>query len=395
MRRLSHKHTLAAACTGYVVQAAVNNLSPLLFTTFHRELGVSLVQIGLLVSVNFCVQILMDLLAVLFVDRIGYRVTFQLSLALSCAGFLALGTLPVLLPSPYVGLIAATVLLGAGGGLSEVIVSPIVEALPTDGKASSMAFLHSFYCWGQVGVVLLSTLYFLLADSAYFLYLPFFWAVLPLINMAYVAVVPIYTLRDEHSTAPRPRLFSSGLFWLFCLLMVTAGASELAMSQWASFFAENALQVSKTVGDLAGPCAFAVLMGAGRLFYGLFGERIHLGTALLCSACLCVACYLVAGLSGSPLLSLVACAVTGLSVALMWPGTYSLAARKLPGGGTVLFAILAFFGDIGCSAGPALIGMIAGTEGEGLHRGILLSAVFPAVMVCGSLFLLRRRKRTK
>ncbi len=377
---LTYKHTLAASYGGYITQAAVNNLAPLLFTAFRRDLDISLTQLSALISVNFVTQIIVDALSVKLLDRIGLRRSVVLAHGASALGFLMLGILPFVMDS-FTGLCIAIIFCAVGGGITEVTVSPIVEALPGDAKASAMSLLHSFYCWGQMGVVLLSTAYFSLAGTERWRYLPVIWALLPAANGLFFTKVPLCELLEEGEEPIGLRdLFKMGRFRLFLLLMICAGASELAMSQWSSYFAERGLNVTKTVGDLLGPCAFAVLMGSARLFYGLKGECIPIEKAIAASCGLCVISYLTAVFAPSPVLSLMGCGVCGLSVGMLWPGTFSIAARELPKGGNGMFAVLALAGDIGCAAGPAVVGLISDSTGE-LKSGILAASVFPAVML--------------
>lgn len=388
----TYKHTKYAAYIGYITQAIVNNLAPLLFVSFQHEFSLSLDKISLLITVNFGVQIITDLLAAKYVDRIGYRAATVGAHVFAAAGLVLMGILPFII-DPYVGLIIPIVLCAVGGGLTEVVISPIVEALPGDEKDSAMSMLHSFYCWGQVLVVLLSTLYFTTVGISNWRFLPLIWAVIPAFNVFFFAVVPIRSLNEDGESMPLKKLFKVKVFWLFVILMLCAGASELAMSQWASLFAEEGLGVSKTFGDLLGPCAFAVLMGAARTFYGFFGSRINLKRMIFLSSILCVFSYLVTVFAPSPVLSLIGCAVCGLSVGIMWPGTYSLSSACYPQGGTAMFAILALAGDVGCSAGPTLTGLVADAAGN-MKTGLLTAAVFPAILIVGML-LLKKSKTVK
>jgi fucose permease len=382
MRSFTYRHTLAASYLGYVSQAIVNNLAPLLFLTFQRQFDLSLSRLALLVSLNFTIQLLVDLAAARSIDRIGYRAAAVSAHLLCTAGLLSMGILPFVLPDPYGGLVVSVVINALGGGLIEVIISPIVEALPGERKAAAMSLLHSFYCWGYVTVVVLSTLYFNLAGIEHWRYLPMIWALLPLGNVFLFARAPIRTLIDESARAvPLGSLFRRQVFLILFLLMICSGASEQAMSQWASFFAEAGLRVSKTLGDLLGPCAFAVLMGLSRVFFGLHRGDFKLERILLISGTLCVASYLITVFSPFPLLSLAGCALCGLSVGVMWPGTFSLASRHFPLGGAAMFAILALAGDVGCASGPGLVGVIMNKTA--LTTGLLAAIAFPILLVLG------------
>lgn len=386
----TYKHTKTAAYLGYITQAIVNNLMPLLFVAFQEDFSLGLDRISLLITMNFGIQIIVDLIAAKYVDRIGYRAAMILAHCVVVIGLGGMVFLPFIM-HPFAGLCICSALNAIGGGLTEVIVSPIVEALPGDEKASAMSMLHSFYCWGQVAVVALSTVYFSTAGIKNWRMLPLFWLLIPLFNIFLCAKVPIRTLNEEHPSAPLRQLFRVKIFWLFLVLMLCAGASELAMSQWASLFAEKGLNISKTMGDLLGPCAFAVLMGLARVFFGIKGEKIDLRKFIAGSGFLCIFSYLLAVFAPHPILSLAGCALCGLSVGIMWPGVLSLASRYYPQGGIAMFAILALAGDLGCSTGPTLCGFVA--EGTGaLKTGLLVSAVFPLLLaVCVT--LLKREKK--
>ena len=391
--KLTYRHTIRACLTGYIVQAVIVNFAPLLFLTFQASYGIPLTQITMLVTVNFGVQLLVDLLSAGFVDKIGYRVSIGIAHLTAAAGLIMLAVLPDVLPTPFYGLLAAVVVYAVGGGLLEVLVSPIVESCPTDNKAGTMSLLHSFYSWGQVGVVLLSTVYFAVFGTARWKILAMLWALLPICNFFVFTRVPIAPLVKEGERGLSLReLFSRRIFWLFFLMMLCAGASEQAVSQWASTFAEQSLGVSKTVGDLAGPMAFAVCMGVARSFYGKYGEKVDLDGFMIGSAALCVLSYLLLSLVPVPALGLVGCALCGVSVGIMWPGTLSKAAATLRGGGTAMFALLALAGDLGCSGGPTLAGMVSAAAGDELRAGLLAAVVFPLVLLLGLLLLWRKKR---
>lgn len=389
-----YNKTVTACFVGYIVQAVVNNFVPLLFLTFQRTYDIPLSQITLLVTFNFGVQLLVDLLAIGFVDKIGYRVSMVIAHILSAAGLLLLTILPELLPSSFAGILIAVMVYAIGGGLLEVLVSPVMEACPSDNKEKAMSMLHSFYCWGHVGVVLLSTLFFRVFGIENWKILAVVWALIPLCNAFVFSKVPIATLMEEGEKGLRIRdLFGLKIFWVLLIMMVCAGASEQAVSQWASTFAEKGLGISKTAGDLAGPMAFAILMGAARAFYGKYGDRIQLDRFMIYSSCLCILSYLGISLLPIPQLSLVACAVCGLSVGIMWPGTFSKAAAALPKGGTAMFALLALGGDLGCSGGPTVVGIVSSALGDNLKMGILVSVIFPVLLLAGIIGLRREKSR--
>ena len=389
--KFTYKATFRAACTGYVVQAIVNNLAPLLFIAFQDCLGLNRLQITTIITANFLLQLLVDLVCVRMIDRIGYRAAAVLAMVTASAGLVCMGVLPFATPDPYVGLMITVFLSALGGGLLEVIISPIVEALPGESKSGSMALLHASYCWGCVLVILLSTGYFVLFGVENWRWLPLFWAAVPAVNLVFFALVPMRTLlAEDEIRTPLRALLKNGLFWVIFALMVCAGASEQGMSQWASLFAETGLNVSKTVGDLLSPCLFAILMGAGRTFFGK-DRGIPLPVAIGGSAVLCIVSYLAAVFSPWPFVSLLACGVCGLSVAIFWPGTFSLAAETFPRGGTAMFAILALGGDLGCSFGPSVVGWVSDAAGGALKTGMLAAVAFPVVL----LLLLSRFSRVR
>lgn len=388
-----YNQTITACFIGYIVQAIVNNFVPLLFLTFERTYHIPLAQITLLVTLNFGIQLLVDLLSVGFVDRIGYRASMVIAHVLAALGLVLLTVLPEVLPSAFAGILCAVCVYAVGGGLLEVLVSPVVEACPSDNKEKAMSMLHSFYCWGHVGVVALSTLFFGLFGIDHWKLLAFIWAIVPLCNGVAFTKVPIAPLLPEGETGMSMReLFGKKLFWILFVMMVCAGASEQAVSQWASTFAEQGLHISKTLGDLAGPMAFAILMGTARAFYGKHGDRIDLDRFMKASCLLCVAAYLAISLVPIPVVSLAACAICGLSVGIMWPGTFSKASATLPKGGTALFALLALGGDIGCSGGPTLVGLVSSHADDNLKAGILAAIIFP-ILSLGGISLCRKAQK--
>lgn len=375
----SYRATRMACYRGYIVQGVVNNLSPLFFVIFQREFGVSYAMISSLILFNFVTQIAVDVLCVRFIDRVGYRAATVAAHICCALGLAMLGLLPRVLPAPFLGLALATMVTAIGGGIIEVAVSPIIDSLPSDAKDAKMSLLHSFYCWGQVGVVLLTTLAVRILGEGLWWTLPLAWAALPFYNIFAFARVPLTPTVPEGEKTPLGRLGRSPAFLMAMLLMLCAGASELAMSQWSSLFAEQALGVDKVVGDLLGPCLFAVFMGIGRTIYGVWGDRLDLYKSLLATAALCVLCYLGAALLAAPVLSLLCCALCGFSISLMWPGVLSSTSARFPKGGAAMFGLLAVCGDVGCSSGPALTGMVS--EWAGLRAGMLGLGIFPLVMV--------------
>lgn len=381
-----YKRTLTACFIGYIVQAIVNNFAPLLFLTFQSTYGIPLSRITLLVTINFSLQLLIDLLSAGFIDKIGYRASVVLAHIFSAAGLILMTVLPGLLPDAFVGLLISVLVYALGGGLLEVLVSPIVEACPTDNKEKAMSLLHSFYCWGHVGVVLLSTLFFAVFGIENWKILALLWALVPLFNLILFATAPICTLNEDGEKGMSlSGLLTSKIFWILMLLMVCSGACEQAVSQWASTFAEKGLGISKTAGDLADPMMFALLMGTSRLLYGKWGEKMNLQKCMAYSGVLCAVSYLLISLSPIPVLSLIGCGICGFSVGILWPGTFSMAAKQLRSGGTVLFALLALAGDLGCTGGPTYVGLISGAFGDDLKAGILAALIFPAFLLLGLL----------
>ena len=379
--RKNYNHTIYASYVGYITQAIVNNFAPLLFLTFMADFDLTIDRITLITTVNFAVQLAVDAIAVKVVDRIGYRPCIVAAHGFAVLGLAGLALFPMVMP-PFAGVMTAVVLYAIGGGIIEVLISPIVEACPTDAKASAMSLLHSFYCWGHVFLVVVSTAFFAVFGMENWRVMACIWALVPLANIFYFLLVPIYPIVAEgEKQLPLRELLGKRVFWLLLVMMVCAGASEQAMSQWASSFAEKALGVSKTLGDLAGPCAFAVFMGTARALYGKFAERIPLKAFMIGSTLLCIGCYLLAAFSGNALLALIGCAVCGFSVGIFWPGTFSIAPGVLPGGGTAMYALMALFGDLGCSGGPTLVGFVAGAAGGELRSGLVAALVFPVLML--------------
>ncbi len=391
---MNYKHTTYACFMGYIVQAIVNNFVPLLFVTFQKTYGIPLSQITLLITINFIVQLFVDILSATFVDKIGYRASAVLAHIFSAVGFVSLTVLPDMLGSPFVGILVSVVIYAIGGGLLEVLISPIVEACPTKNKEKAMSILHSFYCWGHMGVVLLSTAFFAAFGVELWKILALIWAVVPVLNAVLFSRVPIYSLHEEGEKGLSfKQLFSKKIFWVLMLMMLCAGASEQAVSQWASTFAEQGLGVTKTVGDLMGPMAFAALMGLSRLIYGKFSDKIELDRFMNLSCLLCLLSYLCIAFVPSAFVSLIGCAVCGFSVGILWPGSFSKAAAGVKGGGTAMFALLALAGDLGCCSGPTFAGFVSSAFDGDLKRGILAAGIFPALMLL-AIFLSKKLKKT-
>jgi len=385
--RNKYKKTILACYIGFITQAICANFVPLLFITFHKTYGISFARLALISTVFFFTQLITDSVCARITDKIGYRKSVVAAEVTSGLGLLGLAFVPDLMPSPFMGMIVCIIIYAVGSGLTEVLVSPIIEACPFENKEASMSLLHSFYCWGSVGVILGSTLFFTIFGIEHWRMLAVIWSLVPLYNIYNFATCPIEKLVEDGEGMTMFQLFKSRVFWIFVILMVCAGSSELAMAQWASAFAESALHVSKTVGDLAGPCGFAVLMGISRTFYGKFGEKADLTVFMVASGILCLCCYLLSGLSNVPILGLVGCALCGFSVGIMWPGSISISSKILPKGGTAMFALLALAGDLGGAIGPTIIGNVSQHAGEDLKAGVLAGMGFPIVLVISVLIV--------
>ena len=386
-RQNNYKKTLTACYLGFVTQAISANFAPLLFLTFKSTYGITLEKIAMIPMVFYLAQLLIDLAATKFADKIGYRTCVVASQVLSAAGLAAMAFLPDLLSLPFVGILISVVLYAIGSGLTEVLVSPIVEACPFENKDGMMSLLHSFYCWGALGVVLGSTLFFAVFGIEHWRVLTLIWALVPLYNTWNFISCPIERLVEAGKSMRIRQLLRLPLFWLIIILMICSGASEATMAQWASAFTESALGVSKAVGDLAGPGLFAMFMGISRMLYGKFSEKLNLTKVMLLCGAMCVGCYLLASLSASPILGLTGCALCGLAVGIMWPGSISISSQKCPRGGTAMFAFLALAGDLGATVSPAMVGSLSDQAGGNLKAGLLAATVFPAVLVIGLLIL--------
>ena len=387
----NYRKTKTACYLGFITQAIAANFAPLLFLKFHNDYHISLGSIALISTCFFFTQLLVDLFCAKFVDKIGYRVCIVASEACAAAGLVGLAFLPDILPHPFAGILCSVILYAIGSGLIEVLCSPIVEACPFENKEATMSLLHSFYCWGAVGTILISTLFFLLFGMESWKWLAVLWALIPAVNIYNFATCPIEHLVEEGGGMGIRQLCRKPLFWLAVCLMICSGASELAMAQWASAYAEAALGLSKAVGDLAGPCMFAVTMGISRIIFGKYGDKMDLMKFMTGSGLLCVVCYLLTSLSSNPLIGLVGCILCGFSVGIMWPGTISISSNRFPLGGTAMFALLAMAGDLGGSIGPALVGLVTQNAGDKLEFGMLAGCIFPVVLIA-AICILRRSK---
>ena len=390
---MNYNKTITACFIAYIVQAIVNNFAPLLFLTFSNTYNIPLTQITFLITINFAIQLMIDLLSVYFVDKIGYKNSLIIAHGLAFLGLLSLAILPNVI-TPFIGLLISVFIYAIGGGLLEVIISPVMEAIPTDNKEKAMSLLHSFYCWGQVGVVLISTIFFHFFGINNWKILAVIWSIIPLLNLFFFTKVPIPSLLGEEETGMSVKeLFYTKIFYLVIILMILSGACEQAVSQWASTFAESGLGVSKTMGDLLGPMFFAIMMGTSRLIYGKKGDKMPLKKFMVLTSILCLISYLIIGFTNNPYIGLIGMGLCGFSVGLLWPGTFSLASKALPKGGTALFALLALGGDVGCSLGPTLVGLFSG---ESIKDGIRMSTIFPILLiVCLIIFINYEKKKIK
>ena len=385
----NYQKTLLACYLGFITQAITANFAPLLFLKFHKDYGIALGKIALIPTVFFLTQLVIDVFCARFVDAIGYRRSVVCSEVASALGLAGLAFLPDLLPDPFTGILICVLVYAVGSGLIEVLASPIVEACPFEHKDAVMSLLHSFYCWGSVGVILLSTLFFVLFGIEHWKVLACIWAIIPLYNIYNFATCPIERLTEEGQGMTIRALFRTPLFWLAIILMVCAGASELSMAQWASAYTEAALGFTKSVGDLVGPCLFAVTMGISRVIYGKYGSKMNLAGFMIGSGVLCMSCYLLTSLSSSPAFGLVGCIFCGFSVGIMWPGTISITSPRLPQGGTALFALLAMAGDLGGAFGPGLVGIVTQKAGDNLQAGMLAGSIFPLVLIIALVLLIK------
>ena len=392
-KQKNYKKTLTACYLGFVTQAISANFTPLLFLTFKGTYGISLEKIALIPLTFYLTQFFVDIVAAKYADKIGYRLCVIASQVLSSAGLILLTILPGVLPDPFIGILLAVVLYAIGSGLIEVLLSPIVEACPFENKDGVMSLLHSFYCWGAVGVILGSTLFFAVFGIVYWKILTIIWALIPLYNAINFISCPIEKLSEDGSSMSIRQLLSVPIFWMMIFLMICAGSSEATMCQWASAFTESALKVSKLVGDLAGPCLFAAFMGIARMLYGKMSEKLNLTKTMLLCAFFAAVCYLLASLSSLAILGLIGCALCGLAVGIMWPGTISLSSRKCPTGGTAMFAFLALAGDLGATVGPVTVGKVAELTGENLKNGLLAATIFPICMTLGLFFLYKHAQK--
>ena len=385
----NYKKTLIACYLGFVTQAICANFVPLLFITFHNIYNISFGMLAMISTCFFVTQLIVDFLCTGIVDKLGYRACVIAAEITSGVGLAGLAVLPDIMPVPFFGILTCVIIYAIGSGLTEVLVSPIVEACPFENKDTMMSLLHSFYCWGWAAVVICTTVFFAVFGIEHWRLMALIWSIIPLVNIYNFATCPIEPLVEDGKSMTMFELFKIKAFWIFIILMVCAGSSEIAMGQWASAFVESSLHVSKSFGDLVGPCGFAVCMGISRLLYGKFGEKVDLPVFMMASGVMCLLCYLIAGLADIPLIGLVGCALCGFSVGIMWPGSISISSRILPDGGTAMFALLALAGDLGGALGPAIVGSVSQRFSNNLQAGVLAGIGFPIVLVISVLYIRR------
>lgn len=396
MKKLhNYQATIYVCFASYIVQAIVNNFAPLLFLTFSSQFGIPLSKITLLITFNFALQLVVDLMSAFFVDQIGMKACAVLANILSAAGLILLAVLPHLFSDAFIGILLAVIVYACGGGLLEVVVSPIVESCPGGNKEAAMSLLHSFYCWGQVGVIALSTLFFATIGIQHWPVMSLLWGLFPVVTALLFTQVPVRSIQEStgRQSVGMKTLLTNKTFLLFFVMMLCAGASEQAVSQWASTFAEKGLGVAKTIGDLAGPMSFAFLMGTSRAIYGKHGPEMNLKNYMLFSSLLCIGGYLLVSFSPLPALSLAGIGICGFAAGIMWPGTFSLSSAALPEGGTAMFSFLALAGDVGCSLGPTITGMVSSANNGSLQSGLAAAMIFPILMTIGILYLRKTKNK--
>lgn len=391
----NYTKTKIACYMGFITQAIAANFAPLLFLKFHRDYQISLGNIALISTCFFFTQLLVDLFCAKYVDKIGYRASIVASEVCSAVGFVGLAFFPDIFPSPFAGIIVAVIIYAIGSGLIEVLCSPIVEACPFENKEATMSLLHSFYCWGSVGTILVSTIFFSLFGMNSWKWLAVLLALIPAVNIYNFATCPIEHLVDDGEGMGIKALFKTPLFWIAIVLMICSGASEISMSQWASAYVEAGLGFTKNIGDLLGPCLFAVAMGICRVIYGKFGDKIDIDKFMNSSGFLCVLCYIMAAVSTSPLTGLAGCVICGFSVGIMWPGTISISSKAFPRGGTAMFALLAMAGDLGGSIGPALVGRVTQNAGDDIRAGMGVGLIFPLILMIMLFVFGKLKKKVK
>ncbi len=392
-RNLNFRHTKLACYIGSFSQAIVCNFMPLLFVIFNQDYKIALYLVTLLATVNFVMQFTMDFVSLFFIDRVSYRTTIITAHLLAGAGFLVLGLIVPNAEHIYAAIIFSVLLFSAGGGIFEVLISPIMEACPSDNKAASMSFLHSMYGFGCVAVIIITNVLLFVFGKENWYQIAIIWAVIPLLNALYFFFVPINKVVENNERMPMHKLIKRKSFLIFFLIMFCSGATEIAMSQWASAFAESSLGISKALGDILGPCIFALMLAFSRVLYSKLANRINLAKYLLFCGIATVFLYIFAAVLPFRFAAITACGLCGFTAGIMWPGTISLAAKTYPTGGAAMFGLFALAGDLGCTLGPTTVGMVSSAFGGDLRTGLLISCVFPILLVGGVSLLMKRVKK--
>lgn len=405
----SYQLTTISCFVGIFCQAVSSNITAILFIPLMTLYGLSYVHLGLLVGINFTTQVLVDIIASRLVDRYGFRVFVLPSDILAVIGLVLFGLTPVLFDNILTGLVFSTIIFSASCGLQEVMLSPIVNAIPHNDKGPAMALMHSFYAWGQVATIIITTLFLFFFGIENWQVIVFLWALVPLVNFFMFLAAPFPGVIHENQRMTMRDLILKP-FYLVALLAIMGGAAtELVMNQWSSTFSEKVLELPKVTGDILGMCGFAVFLGLGRVLYGRYGSKINMNNVLVGSAAAAVVCYIAVAISPLPAISLAACAVCGLAASLLWPGTLVITAEKYPLAGAWIFAILAAAGDIGAASGPFAAGVITDLTRQmpsilqfaaslqllpdqfAIRIAILLSAIFPLFTLACHWFLKQRQ----
>ena len=380
--------TKIASYVGFVVQAVINNFLPILFIVFQNVYGLSYEKLARIIVFNFATQIIVDMCVPKIISALGYRKCAVMCQGLAALGLMMLGILPNIMENTYFAIIMSVMVYAFGSGLMEVALSPLVEGLPSKNKRGSMAILHSFYCWGQAFTVIVTTALVLGFGFKNWTYVPLVWASIPFFNMFAFLKVPIIEPDKTEKRDGLLNLLRNDKFRLYMIMMLCAGAAEVAMAQWASLFAQNALGVSKVVGDLAGPCAFAVFMGTGRIWYALAAKKVSFKKTIIVMSIGACICYMMVAICNVAAVSLVFCAICGFTVSIAWPGIYSAGAVAFPKASAVMYSVFAMCGDTGCALGPWLIGIIA--DNLGLNIGFAAASIFPIGMILSAVLLLKK-----
>lgn len=409
---MNYKLTKYACYVNYLIGACVFTLPPMLFVAFHETYCISYTLLGTLVLTNFCTQFLIDLVFTIFGKKFNLSLTLKIMPMLVTAGFFVYALIPMLAPQhAYIGLLIGTILFSVSAGLSEVLLSAVIAALPSDNPERDMSALHSLYGYGVVTTVVLSSIYLKVFGTANWMYLAMFWGIMQIIPcvMFFFAPIPNMDLHNEETKkTDKKRYFGIAL----CFLCIFLGsAAENSMTNWISSFMESALQIPKAVGDLLGLMVFAILLALTRTWYAKYGKDIS--TVLLIGMIGASVCYVTAGLCPYPIVSMIACILVGIFSSMLWPGTLILMEEKYPGLGVVAYAIMAAGGDFGASVAPQMIGIVVDNvavsswalemsstigitaEQIGMKTGILSASIFPILGIFLLIFMKHYFKKEK